>query len=220
MVTEEGEKSPSREGALNGLLAVGHRYNRKGGLFSRVDLRNNTFWGKTKGPNPGKVIPMAGSVTNPLYGAIDAKLAEIAAANPTPPSWYEGLNPLGSQPSKSERLGVYRAVRAAGLRYREEGGFWEVWIFPTPVELVGGAHDGAVVVPGITLDLEEFQAAFDKVEAFVWNALGLNYPEGPHIAIEGVFLGREVYLQVSARAPEDEEPGLKVDASRRPRRSD
>jgi hypothetical protein len=304
---------------------------------------------------------MAEPEINPLYAAIDAKLAEIAAANPTPHSWHGALSRLGSQSSKSERLGVYRAVRVAGsvpveagffliawivdlltddraeeglreeerllelirqkygleedvsvnsedvpaeyreamqemhkawdklyvgtleecgeqemaklfhtdreqydrlyeigrqffhgteeeegladtawldrllevvaacieaespmgplgLRYREEGGFWEVWIFPTPVELVGGAHDGAVVVPGITLDLEEFQAAFDKVEAFVWNALGLNYPEGPHIAIEGVFLGREVYLQVSARAPEDEEPGLKVDASRRPRR--
>jgi hypothetical protein len=104
------------------------------------------------------------------------------------------------------------------MRYREEEGFWDVWVFPTPVELVGGAHDGAVVVPGFSLDLEELQAVFDEVVAFVWNALGLNYPEGSYVSIEGVFQGRELYLQVSARAPEDEEPGLKVDASRRPRR--
>jgi hypothetical protein len=44
--------------------------------------------------------------------------------------------------------------------------------------------------------------------------------EGPHVAIEGAFQGREGYLQVLARAPEDEEPGLKVDTRRRPRRSD
>jgi hypothetical protein len=33
-----------------------------------------------------------------------------------------------------------------GLRYCEEGGLWEVWLYPTPVELVGGRHDGEVVV--------------------------------------------------------------------------
>ena len=36
----------------------------------------------------------------------------------------------------------------------------------------------------------------------------------------GVFEGREVFLQVLAYAPEDEEPGLKLDATRRRRRSE
>ena len=35
-----------------------------------------------------------------------------------------------------------------GLRYREEDGDWEVLVYPLPVELIGGAHDGGVVVPG------------------------------------------------------------------------
>jgi len=48
--------------------------------------------------------------------------------------------------------------------------------------------------------------------------LGLNWPEGPHIYVEGVFQGREVYLQVLAYAPEDEKPGLKLDATRQRRR--
>ncbi len=105
-----------------------------------------------------------------------------------------------------------------GLRYWEEDGFWEVWIYPTPVELVGGAQDGAVVLPGFTLNLVDFQAAFEEVVACVWDALGLDFPEGPHVAVEGRFQGHEVYLQVLARPPEDEEPGLKVDTTRRPRR--
>jgi hypothetical protein len=105
-----------------------------------------------------------------------------------------------------------------GLRYWEEDGFWEVWIYPTPVELVGGAHDGAVVVPGFRLDLEQLRQEFTSVAAFGWNALGLNYPEGPHVYVEGVFRGREVYLQVLACAPEGEEPGLRVDATPRRRR--
>jgi hypothetical protein len=107
-----------------------------------------------------------------------------------------------------------------GLRYREEEGFWEVWIYPTPVELVGGRHDGEVVVPGFSLDLEQLHECFESVVAFHWNALGLNYSEGPHVAIEGIFQGCEVYLQVLAYAPEGEEPGLKLDARPRRRRDE
>ena len=107
-----------------------------------------------------------------------------------------------------------------GLRYQEEESFWEVWIYPTPVELVGGAHDGAMVVPGLRLDLEQLRQEFDSIVALGWDALGLNWPEGPHVFIEGVFRGREVCLQVLANAPEDEEPGLKLDTTRRRRRPD
>jgi hypothetical protein len=305
---------------------------------------------------------MAARDDDPLHAAIDAKLAQVAAASSTPPPWYEAWAGLGPQSSPEERLAVYRAIRAAGslpaeagffliawmadllasdrapeglreaeerleavrqkygldedtpaegdtvpaeyreamqrchdawdalyaatlegqgeedmarlvrdcpeefarqyeagrqffhgsgeeddeadeddwldllqdavaacveadspmgplgLRYREEDGFWEVWVYPTPVELVGGAHDGEVVVPGFRLDLEQFRAAFASLTDFGWNALGLNDPEGPYIYVEGVFRGRQVYLQVLACAPEDEEPGLKFDATGRPRR--
>ena len=297
---------------------------------------------------------------HPLHAAINAKLAEIAAASPTPPPWYEAWTHLGPMSTDTERLAVYQAVREAGsvpeeagfflvawmldvmmderaeeglrasderleavrqqygleedasadsadvpeeyreamqqshaawdalfaatleehgehelaslfredeaafdekyeagrqffhgpeddevedddwlntlleevggcieadspvgplgLRYRVEEGYWEVWIYLTPVELVGGRHDGKVVVPGFSVDLEQLRESFDSVVAFHWNALGLTYPEGPHISIEGVFQGREVYLQVLAYAPEGEEPGLKLDATRRRRR--
>lgn len=37
-------------------------------------------------------------------------------------------------------------------RYREEEGFWEVEIYPTPVERIGGAVDGEVVSPGFAVD--------------------------------------------------------------------
>jgi len=100
-----------------------------------------------------------------------------------------------------------------GLRYHEDDGYWEVWVYPTPVELVGGRHDGEVVVPGFTLELEQVRESFDSVSAFHWNAIGLNDPAGPQVTIEGVFQGREVSLHVLAYAPEGEEPGLKFDAN-------
>lgn len=103
-----------------------------------------------------------------------------------------------------------------GMRCQEDEDFCEIWIYPTPVELVGGPHDGEVVVPGFSLNLEQFRAIFDTAADFGWNSLGLSNPEGPYIYIEGTYQGREVFLQVQAQAPEDEEPGLKFDATRRP----
>src|SRR5690349_20532387 len=89
----------------------------------------------------------------------------------------------------------------------------QVWIYPTPVELVGGAHDGERVVPGFRLDLELLRQEFDSIVASGWDARSLSWPEGPHVSIEGIFRGREVYLQVLTYAPEDDEPGLKLEAT-------
>ena len=62
---------------------------------------------------------------HPLHAAINAKLAEIAAASPIPPPWYEAWSRLGPQSTDTERLDVYRAVRDAGS-VPEEAGFFLV----------------------------------------------------------------------------------------------
>jgi hypothetical protein len=104
-----------------------------------------------------------------------------------------------------------------GYWWREEEGLWEFTVFPTPVELVGGSVDGAVVAPGFHLDLEQLRAAFERVVDFGWNALGVVDPDGPYVWLEGIYQGQEIFLRVLAEAPEDEEPGLKLDTTgRRP----
>jgi hypothetical protein len=77
------------------------------------------------------------------------------------------------------------------------------------VELVGGAHDGGLVSPGFSLDLERVRAAFERVEDLNWNAHCVGPgDEGPCISVEGQFAGHEVWLRVLAYAPDDEEPGM------------
>ena len=99
-------------------------------------------------------------------------------------------------------------------RYGEGEGFWEIDIYPTPVELVGGAVDGEVVAPGFVLDVEELRAAFDRIEALTWHALGFPHDEGPRFVLEGIYQGHQVLLQVLAYAPDDEEPGMKLSTIR------
>jgi len=98
-----------------------------------------------------------------------------------------------------------------GYRYGEDEGCWKIDVYPKPVELVGGAEDGEIVAPGFSLHLEELRAEFEQIAACSWQSLGYPDGEGPHVSIEGVYQGHEVFVQVLAYAPEDEEPGMKLD---------
>src|SRR5258708_7351161 len=65
---------------------------------------------------------------HPLYAAVNATLANVAAACSPPPAWYEAWAGLGPQSSKEERLTVYRAVRAAGSLPADAGFFLVAWM--------------------------------------------------------------------------------------------
>jgi hypothetical protein len=146
--------------------------------------------------------------------------------------FFHGSDDEGSEPDDAWLNDLLEAVSACieadapmgplGLRYDVDADFWDISVYPTPVELVGGAHDGEVVVPGFRLDLERFRSLFETIQDFGWNALGLGDPEGPYVYIEGMYDGREVFVQMLASPPEDEEPTLKFNATRqrRPRETE
>ncbi len=101
-------------------------------------------------------------------------------------------------------------IDSLSLHQREEEGFWEVDIFPTAVEVVGGAEDGAVVNPLFSVDLEQLRSAFDHVDDFGWNAFGWPEEDGPFVWIEGAHLGRPLLLRVLAEDPGGGEPPAKL----------
>ncbi|NUQ65229.1 MAG: hypothetical protein HUU20_22410 [Pirellulales bacterium] len=107
------------------------------------------------------------------------------------------------------------AMGPLGYRYFDDHGCWMIDLYPTPVELIGGAADGEIVAPGFALDLDQLQSAFDEIDAFSWSSLGFPHDEGPRVIVEGVYDGRDVFLQILAYAPEDEEPGMKLNTIRR-----
>ena len=55
-------------------------------------------------------------------------------------------------------------------RYRNEAEFWEIVIYPTPVELKGGIVEGTVVSPGFSLDLQQLINVFDRVDEINWRS--------------------------------------------------
>ena len=100
------------------------------------------------------------------------------------------------------------ALGPLAFRWRQEGDFWEIAVYYTPGEVIGGAEDGAVIVPGFSLHVQELISAFEKVTDVCWcsHSFGPHDSLGPHISIEGVYQGHEMWLQVLAEAPEDEKP--------------
>ena len=75
---------------------------------------------------------------------------------------------------------AHSVMGAMGWRYHEED--------DELAELVGGEHDGSIVIPGFSLDVQALQAVFERVTELQWNAQGLGPgdDDGPHISIEGV----------------------------------
>jgi hypothetical protein len=129
------------------------------------------------------------------------------------PPWVESLFEVVAANMSPES-----AMGPLGLRYHDDEVMSEVSVYPTPVELVGGAADGEVVAPDFTLDLERLRSAFERIDDFGWGAIGLPPIEGPYVWIEGRYMGHNVCLQVLAYAPDDEEPGMKLDVSSSDRR--
>jgi hypothetical protein len=108
---------------------------------------------------------------------------------------------------------------AGSVQYRcwteedDDETLWEIIVYPTPIELVGGAVDGAVVSPGFTLDLQALSGLFDSVDVFLWEAEAFEPDESevPNVSIEGIYRGHSVLLRLLTEAPEDEEPGFELE---------
>jgi hypothetical protein len=128
-----------------------------------------------------------------------------APADPDVPDWLNALfDEIGAGITPESLMGPL------GFRWHDDEGCCEIDAYPTSVELVGGASDGAVVSPGFSLDIEQLRGVFEEVVDLGWNALGWPDGDGPFIWVEGTYQGREVFLRVLAEAPEDDEPGAKV----------
>src|SRR6516225_11633685 len=127
---------------------------------------------------------------------------------PEMPGWMEALTG-----AVADCLTVHGPEAPLGLRFRQDGDVWDVQVYPLPVEVVGGAHDGGLAAVGFEADLDRLRAAFGRVDAVGWDAHGsspANADEGPCVWVEGEVAGRRVWLRLLASAPEGVAPAARV----------
>lgn len=127
-----------------------------------------------------------------------------------PPDWMESL-----VDEVADCMEPHNAMGPLGYRWHEEDQFFTIAVYPLPIELVGEAVEGEMVSPGFSLNIQELSFVFDELEDIYWcgQPLGPNDLEGPHVSFEGVYQGHPIYLAILSDAPEDEEPGSKLDIS-------
>lgn len=99
-----------------------------------------------------------------------------------------------------------------GCHYHRDGDLWEVTIFCSMTEVVGGEQDGLRFASCFVLDVGGIIGLFSGVDSIRWQTLPQADDDevGAHVAIEGTYQGERLLLRIPAEAPERFEAGRKA----------
>jgi len=86
---------------------------------------------------------------------------------------------------------------------------WEVSLFVSPTEIIGGPHDGERLACLFAVDLIELLQVFDVIESAGWQPLQQNEQDElrNHISVEGFVNGKRVWLRILGEMPDRYAPG-------------
>ena len=83
---------------------------------------------------------------------------------------------------------------------------WVVYFYPSLSQVVGGANDGAVVYPGVSVDLLSLYETIEDIEELRFssgNSVSENPFRGCVIEVEGWYDGHPVCLKIFDKPPSD-----------------
>jgi hypothetical protein len=119
----------------------------------------------------------------------------------TPPSW---LGQLAEQVVAQMKAVDILAPVGCHYFHNDVTDQWEVTIFVSATETIGGRFDGKLSASRFHVDIAGLLEVFGNAESVHWQALKLGADDdlGPHLAIEGTYCGNSVWLRVLATAPQ------------------
>lgn len=121
-----------------------------------------------------------------------------------PPDWLQNLvSDLTAALQSNDQL----APIGCHLCQVEE--VWEVTLFVSRTELLGGEFDGEHLPGRFTLDVGRALIALDEIAQCWWQPLAAAPDDevGPHLSIVGRHAGHEVWVRIAAEQPEPLESG-------------
>lgn len=124
----------------------------------------------------------------------------------TPPAW---LRWFANDAARSILETASHAPIGCHYHYAEECDEWEVAVFVSATEVVGGPRDGTIVPCRMQIDVAHLIALFDIQPKIYWQT-GVHQDEdetGQHLSMEGSVRGHLVWLRVLAQAPSQAGPG-------------
>lgn len=122
----------------------------------------------------------------------------------SPPAW---LTKLVNQ--VTPRIHPIDPQTPIGCHYGQFGDEWEVTLFVSRTEVFGGEFDGESFASRYHLDLLGLQSVFSEVDAFSWQPLSIGADDdiGAHVALEGTYAGKRVWLRITSEQPASLEAG-------------
>ena len=126
-----------------------------------------------------------------------------------PPQWIQDLTF-----DATEEIHAFDVLAPVGCHYHETDAQWEVTIFASRTEVVGGPKDGTQTSSNFSLDLQGVSRLLDNVTEFRLQALTVAEADdlGPHVSLIGTRDGHPVWLRILAQAPVNFAPGRIISA--------
>tara|TARA_R110002096_G_scaffold258894_1_gene452405 strand:+ start:1445 stop:1930 length:486 start_codon:yes stop_codon:yes gene_type:complete len=142
------------------------------------------------------------------YGLVATNFQKNAPMT-QPPQWIQDLTY-----DATEEIHAFDVLAPVGCHYHQIDSQWEVTIFASRTEVVGGPKDGTQTSSNFSLNLNGVYKLLDDVTEFRWQALPVDEADdlGPHVSLVGTRDGHPVWLRILAQAPVNFEPGRFISA--------
>lgn len=90
-----------------------------------------------------------------------------------------------------------------GCHYCRVNKTWEISLFASSTQIVGGGRDGDVRRSRFCLDVDAVRKLFDEVHGISWQAHALASDDelGPHLEVHGSLADKEIRLRILAFPP-------------------
>jgi hypothetical protein len=123
---------------------------------------------------------------------------------PSPPIWLQEL-----ADGAAGCLTPVDLLSPLGCHFTQQDLLWEVTLFASRTEVVGGHRDGFERSSRFLVDVLALQRLFDEVEEVQWQPqrIGPDDDLGQHLSVVGRCAGEAVWLRILSRAPERFEAG-------------
>lgn len=132
----------------------------------------------------------------------------------TPPLWLsETVNHVTAQFHAVDDL----APIGCHCFHDELHDLWEITLFVSQTETVGGEYDGKRTNARFCVDLAALESLFSEVRRFSWQAASMGNDDdlGPNVSLEGRVQDKNVWLRIVGEPPPQIEAGRIADANRR-----
>ena len=126
---------------------------------------------------------------------------------PAPPQWLQEL-----ADRVALQMNPVDFLAPVGCHFCLADGTWEISLFASSTQIVGGKKDGVLRHSRFNVDVKAVSELLSDVRNISWQALPMAGDDdlGPHLSLEGSYAGYSVWLRILSRPPKGFEAGRRA----------